>query len=519
MVKITLFVLLACTLILNQATAQYDNTFGNNGIVITPDITSGVDYNDCAIQPDGKIVVAGNGVGYVKVVRYNADGTLDNSFGNSGIVITNLPGWYDDPSIHSVALLPNGKIIVGGRAEEWLNGYSGLILICYNSDGSLDLSFGSQGILLYTAGYFSVIMDIKVQPDGKIIAAGDVHYGGGFDVIVLRLYENGSFDTSFGTGGVASLYFNSYQEKMRSIALQSDGKIVLGGFLYVNGNDDFAIYRLDTVGNLDSTFGVNGRAINEIDTHADRIYGIALQDDGKIVAGGTTLNPTSQYNDIVLARYNTNGTIDSTYGTNGIVITQVQDSSNLVDLVIQPDNKIVAVGSTTMLPNQDNAIVIARYDTTGTPDPTFGMGGVAVTQINSQDQSLHAVLLQPDGKVVAAGITYNSNEGQDDGLVIRLIPHPALGVLDFSGTPNTLNVYPNPITESATLTYTLQQPETISIHLWDMNGRLVKTILEKSLQNEGEQEQLIVLSSSIPSGNYIITVSNQQQQVSVKIVK
>jgi uncharacterized delta-60 repeat protein len=518
MVKTTLLVLMTCILFLNQAVAQYDNTFGNNGIVITPDITSGVDYNDCAIQPDGKIVVAGNGVGYVKVARYNADGTLDNSFGNSGIVITNLSGTFDDPYIHSVVLLANGKIIVGGRAEEWFNAYSGLILICYNSDGSLDLSFGNQGILLYPAGNFSSITDIKVQPDGKIIAAGDVHYGG-FDVIVVRLYPNGSFDTSFGNGGIASTWYNNYSEHMRSIALQPDGKIVMGGSIYVNGNYDFAIYRLDTVGSLDSTFGVNGRVIRDIGTDHDRIFGIALQDDGKIVAGGTTINSTSQYGNFALTRYNTNGTIDSTYGTNGIVITQMQDSSNLADLVIQPDNKIVAVGSTTMLPNQDNAIVIARYDTTGTPDPTLGMGGVVVTQINSQDQSLQAVLVQPDGKIVAAGMTYNTNEAQDDGLVIRLIPHPALGVLDFSDTPNALNVYPNPITESATLTYTLQQRETISIHLWDMNGRLVKTILEKSLQNEGEQEQSIVLSSSIPSGNYIITVSNQQQQVSVKIVK
>ncbi|PYE53229.1 delta-60 repeat domain-containing protein, partial [Deinococcus yavapaiensis] len=408
-----------------------DPTFGSSGKVITPVGSGGSVAFALARQPDGKLVTAGyawnqgslNGMDFA-LARYNSNGTLDTTFGTNGKVTTNL-GFADDLA-RAVAVQPDGKILAAGAA--WDGQYSDLALARYNSNGTLDTTFGTNGRVVMPIGsgedYAAALV---VQPDGKILVAGTAtDEWTAEDFTLVRFNSDGTLDSTFGSAGVVTTNFDfsgsSFSSDVAtSLVLQPDGKLIAAGRTVLtdwdnNATTRVALARYTPNGTLDATFGSGGILTTSIGAGDDSISALALQPDGKLVAAGRTSNG-SEY-DFALIRYTPSGTLDSTFGSSGVVTTDLGGTDTASALALQPDGKLVAVGQTYNGVSWNFAL--ARYATSGTLDSTFGSSGKVTTSIGAVYDSATALVLEPDGKIVAAGQT---NNGTNSSFVLtRYLP-------------------------------------------------------------------------------------------------
>jgi uncharacterized delta-60 repeat protein len=296
----------------NLALARYnsngslDPAFGTGGQVTTTISDAGV-FNDVALQPDGKIVAAGTVTTFQDsherflIARYNSDGSLDNTFGSGGTAITDFPG--DSDRGNGLVITADGKMVVGG-ATFTTGGISDFALVRYNSDGSPDLTFGSGGMVTTDFGAFDSCLCITLQPDGKLVAAGDAISSSFVDGLGIARYNiDGSLDATFGVGGKSNQFV---QVSARGVAVLSNGKIIVGG-LELNPSTgqtfDFAAVRYNSNGLLDNTFGTGGVSHAGINSNVAQVNTIALQTDGKLLVGGSIINPQTSF-DFAVARFN-----------------------------------------------------------------------------------------------------------------------------------------------------------------------------------------------------------------------
>jgi len=397
-----------------------DTTFGTDGRVTTP-IASSSSYDfayDLAIQADGKFVVAGStdwGTGpYFALARYGINGNLDPDFGGSGKVVTGFGTGNDEAN--SVAVRADGRIVVAGFSGSGTS--QDFALAGYNPDGSLDTSFGTGGRVTTPIGLATNdgINGIAIQSDGKIVAAGYSYDGTKRNFALARYNPNGSLDTTFGAGGKLTTPIGANNDLANCIAVQADGKIIAAGYSTNGTHFDFALARYNPNGSLDATFGTGGRVTTEIGLDAsDVIADIAIQTDGKIVAVGYT-HTTSAGWDFALARYNTDGTLDTSFGAGGKVVTAIGTFNDYArSVAIQSDGKIIVGGQAQTAPNVDFALV--RYNADGSVDTTFGTGGKVVTAFGTgATDTITSIAIQSDGKIVAAGYVYMADTYVDFAL-------------------------------------------------------------------------------------------------------
>ncbi len=361
---------------------------------------------------------------------------LDKSFGTNGTVRDYFPtGDSLSDQASSVAIQSDGKIVVGGTSLD--ETAAAFALARFDTSGNLDPTFGSGGFVRSTDdGWLGHSM--VIQPDGKIVVAGNAVFGNasGFLTVAFglkRFNANGTPDVTFGTDGASYLFIMSLppieglsSNNANSVALQSDGKLVVAGS-YVDtingGRVAFTIARFDSNGSVDNSFGSNGHVRNFIvggDSILDVANSVAIQSNGKIVAVGTSYNPFPSSGGVVsiaLARYDTNGTPDTTFGVNGTVRVAIPGGQDFDDeaysMAIQPDGKILVGGFSDKNPGIGSSagieFAVARFDSSGTLDNSFGSGGAATTYIAGGDSSsdkAYGLALQSDGKIVLAGSTY-----------------------------------------------------------------------------------------------------------------
>jgi uncharacterized delta-60 repeat protein len=406
--KISTFILVLLALILygalniKAAPGDLDQTFGSGGKVVTD--FNGADYiTDIALQPDGKVVVVGGSYIFddiydaprFMVARYNSNGSLDNSFGDSGKFICD----YCNPSgANSVAIQPDGKIVVAGSVLSLgSNNNYNFFITRFNSDGSLDSAFGGGIFTTDFFGYSDSIRSIVIQPDGKIVAAGHVGIEGSKSIFgLIRYNANGFLDSTFGIGGKVTTSFNGGQfDSAVALVLQANGKLVAAGRI----GDDVGLARYNSDGSLDPTFGNGGIVITNFAGQYVGVAALVLQADGKLVAAGKITN------DFGLLRYHPDGSLDSTFGSGGKVTTDFHGSNDGINkIVLQTDGKIVAAGY--VYNNDTSDFGVARYKTNGTLDTTFGTGGKITTDFSSGDDEAGSIVLQPNGGIIAAGNTY-----------------------------------------------------------------------------------------------------------------
>src|SRR5262245_34044918 len=269
--------------------------------------------------------------------------------------------------------------------------------VALGSAGSLDPSFGTGGMVTTDLGPNGEVAGaIALQPDAKILAAGVAGYGGA--PALVRDNANGTLDATFGDAGI--VVTDTVHAGVNAMALQPDGKIVVAG-----GSARFVLVRFTPEGDLDPTFGGDGIVKTNFHRNYDVAFALAIQTDGKIVAAGvTSIVPRELGLDdtkIAVARYNADGTLDTTFGHDGRVSTAFTGTYNAARaLTIQADGKIVVAGTA----RGYRAFALVRYDPDGTRDRGFGEDGKVVTRIGRGSiESLNALALQADGGIVAGG--------------------------------------------------------------------------------------------------------------------
>jgi uncharacterized delta-60 repeat protein len=298
--------------------------------------------NDLAIQSDGKIVAVGTASNTnwdFALARYNNDGSLDTTFDADGKLTTNLSGNLDDYG-NAVAIQSDGKILVAGSAYNVATPSSDFALARYNTDGTLDTTFDVDGQVTTDFGSSDdQASAVRVQTDGKIVVGGVSNT----EFALVRYNTDGSLDLTFDSDGKVIIPIGFALSV--DLALQADGKIVVAGKdVNASGNEDFAVARVNTDGSLDTGFDTDGMAQTDFASSTDVAYSVNVQTDGKIVLSGTSNQ--SGTTDFALVRYNTDGSLDSTFDTDGRVTTDILGSSNDIayDSAIQTNGRIVSVG-------------------------------------------------------------------------------------------------------------------------------------------------------------------------------
>ena len=340
-----------------------------------------------------------------------ADGDLDTTFSGDGILTTAIGAGNDAAS--SVVLQSDGKIVVAGYSYNGSN-YD-IAVVRYNTDGSLDTSFGTGGKVTTAIGLGNDYAEsVVVQSDGKIVVAGYSHNGSNYDIAVVRYTDTGSLDTTFSGDGILTTTIGSRDDYAESVVVQSDGKIVVAGF-YNNGSGNLlTVVRYTDTGSLDTSFSGDGK---QVTSDATRGYSVVLQGD-KIVVAGYSYNGSN--NDIAVVRYNTDGSLDTSFSGDGTVTTAIaisggHDEANSV--VVQGDGKIVVAGYSYNGSNYDLAVV--KYNTDGSLDTSFSGDGQVTTAIGLGEDLARSVMLQGDGNIVVAGYSYNGSN--NDFAVVRYL--------------------------------------------------------------------------------------------------
>lgn len=403
--------LMALTVTLFAAPGSLDPSFGSSGKVTTDFSTGGGsgDYANAAVGALGFIVAAGqsNAAGSedFALARYTPNGTLDPTFGVGGKVLTDFSGSSD--RAFAAALDGLGRTVLAGRSGD------SFALARYLLNGSLDGTFGTAGRVTtsFPSSFIAQANAVAIQSNGKIVAAGLAD--GNF--ALARYNSDGSLDTSFGTGGIVTTHIGAPSEtgQIHAIAIQTDGKIVAAGVHSPetstnNFSADFAVARYNTNGSLDATFGLGGVFTQDVSgtITSDYANAVVVLSTGKIVAGGFAA-AVDNHAQFALLRLTANGALDVTFGANGQVVTRFGPGySEISSLAVQTNGQIVAGG---YVDNTGQDFAVARYSANGALDQSFGNGGVTTTNFGTSpsggttDDWVAALVIQPTGKIVAVG--------------------------------------------------------------------------------------------------------------------
>jgi uncharacterized delta-60 repeat protein len=423
------------------AAGDLDSAFGTNGKVISDLFGQSEVANAVALQNDGKIVVAG----YTSLptapqradfalARYNSDGSMDVTFGNNGKVVTDFDATHRDQA-NALAIQSDGKIVAAGFTSfigSNDNTDYALAMARYNADGTLDSSFGNAGKVVtnisnpsgFNIYYRESINAIAIQNDGRIVATGTafLNFAQSMDFTTIRYLTDGSIDHSFGTNGKVFTNFinptpSEPNDSAGEIFIQNNGNIVVSGRVH-HLAFDYGIARYHSDGTPDTTFGQDGQVtINTLHQelgNAGKETAMAVQGDGKIIIGGFTQNNSSN-NLFALTRLETSGNPDPTFGDGGKVSTNL--SGIIRSLKIQSDGKVIAAGT-----SADNSgdFRLARFSANGILDETFMSGSTVTTDFSGNADQLFATAMQSDGKIVAVGAATNS-AGNFDFAVARYL--------------------------------------------------------------------------------------------------
>lgn len=380
-----------------------DPTFGSGGLVTTA-IGASSEAKAVAVQPDGKIVAGGYGGGGAALARYRSDGALDGTFGSGGTVTTPQFDVAND-----VAVQRDGTIVVAG---------GNFTVARYRPDGTLDSKFGSGGLATaFDTATFKTARALGIERDGRIVAAGQARVGGRSFFALARFHRNGKLDRSFGTDGTVLTAIGPDVEAgagILDVALAPDRGILAAGFV-TSALVDAALALYTRDGSLDPTLGGAGFVTTELGD-STALNGLALRRDGKIVATGRA---TDIRQGLIVVRYNADGSLDTSFNGTGVVGTTGDRCSSEIGnaVLLSGARRTVAVGTAhrgqaifddtghivgcNPLPD---AFLLARYNGDGSPDSTFGTGGLVETSFDPTSYSgANAAAVQPDRKIVAAG--------------------------------------------------------------------------------------------------------------------
>ncbi len=489
-----------------------DTSFGNDGFVLFK--TSWEDHlNELITLDDGKILVSGtrrhdDGPPWEtgELAMFNPDGTIDESFGDSGIVHLEIPGNF---SLYTYALRidDDGKILVAGTMD-----YAPCVFRL-NPDGSPDATFGTDGVLICpTAGYSfgsSSHTTLALQPDGKILVGSKLFAVTNDSTAVFRFQSDGTPDSGFGKNGLALYSFGSFDPlNLNSLTVQEDGKIVVTGS-YLTSNWRGVIYRLSADGSIDTDFADNGIYINPPEAGYGEMSEVVVQPDGKILVTGTGSDR------MLLIRLTEDGEPDVTFGTNGIVIGNCRFG---LDLELLDDGSILVAGTA-----KDgfalSDMAVARFFPNGQVDSAFGDGTGKFSYPLGEDNDIAwAMRVQEDDKIVIAGTVEfpdpaNTSNLRTQSFLFRYDYTAAGGggggPLFFSPTREnsahlSMNISPNPVNGSTRIYFSLEETGEVHFILYDLTGRQADRIAGHNSYSPGTHSITYTPSEKLVPGIYYL---------------
>lgn len=504
-----LALVLSLTSNMNAQDGVLDNTFGTGGKVsISFDYVD--EIKDIAIQPDGKIIAVGTTENQtteltnIIIARFLSNGSIDNTFGINGWVTTTVVPNFNCNAI-AIELQSDGKIVVGAETNDTatiapLNGK--FLILRYNSNGSLDNTFATNGILSVantsTADPATYTSDLLIQPDGKIILCGAYYNtANSTNFIFIRANTNGTLDNTFGSNGIASVATTLGEAAPTCMSIQTDNKIAFAGLVDNQTSNSPFISRLNVNGTVDQTFGSAG-FVTPAYSGSTGFTDIKLDGNGKIIVCGNDNNGS------IIARFSNSGNADATFGNAGSIITPIstQQNESFEQMVLQPDGKIIAAGFA------DGHFALVRTTTQGSLDATFGTNGVVTTTFTSGVGSeANAIELQSDGKIVLGGsnITANMNAAFEFALA-RYNNASIATIIRQQDLDSPLSIFPNPANEIIQIN--LGKFIIESVRIFDLSGKLI--------QNAENTKWLDV--SELPNGVYNLTVVSEGNTVTKKLV-
>lgn len=480
---------------------QPDPSFGSSGATITS-ISVGYDAGyGLAIQPDGKILVCGerqNGTAAgdydIYVARYNADGTPDAAFGNNGVAVTAIGGGWDTGG--SVLVQPDGKIVVCGGG--WNGTKYRYVAVRHNANGTHDQSFGNGGIAMFgVGGAQDNAWGSALQPDGKIILTGPAKSGGNYEFGMARLNADGTLDNSFGNGGKVVTPLTGGDDFSWSVALQADGKILLGGR---SSTPAFAMARYNANGTLDNSFGAGGVVTTAVGGAGCNARVVLVQPDGKILLGGnSTLLGTE---DFAVARYNADGSLDPTFGVGGAVVLPVGSSEDVLwDLALEPGNGKIILGGYGINPSSGNYdFALVRLKASGIPDLTFGNNGILFADIGGGNDFANNIELQSDGKILMTGAAVSVSY---DMALARFL-NSITSVFYPEKETGSMLCFPDPFDAATTVQFELQAASHVILAVYDLNGKEVARLADERFPS-GKHERTFE-ASGLPPGIYLVSL-------------
>ncbi len=499
-----------------------DMNFGQKGKVVTTIRYGAGEYvHSLACQSDGKIIAGGYfgsptpGMRSV-MLRYNTDGSIDRTFGNQGNVQTAYPGiGISKTGLVSIQKLSGIEniLLADYRMDSSYLFY--IVVNRYKPDGTKDTSFGTAGDAQISHRY---LFKMKVAPDEKILLATLNDTIPKFEV--LRCLQNGQIDSSFGVNGSASRWQDSFSAITQTIALQKDGKVLAGGHVFVwptNPDTRMAVTRYTANGDVDSSFGKDGLVLLTTNQkYIGGVTGIGLQSDNKIVVSATCDSGTGSF--FYLTRLLTDGTTDSSFGNDGHMITIFGSAQCWAqELLVQDDDKLYIAGyASPGAGNQDYTFAIARYTKDGILDNTFGVKGEDTTNVGRRSLGL-AAAITPNHSIVVGG--YSSDWAADlteDFTLLRYLSGLELGILHLAAE-NKPVVYPNPVSGVINIAYETEKEEILTFKLVDMNGRTVQVFEQGQRKSAGKHKDALQLNSNITSGQYLLQVLGTQGSYGIKL--
>ena len=499
----TICYLLFIVLIANAQDGTLDSSYCTGGVQTLPDDYA---YNSATVlQPDGKLILLSRAryipSQYITLTRLDTSGFLDPTFGSGGSVITSFSATGDPETGFgkNMLLQADGKIVIIGTVIETS---SDEIIARYNSNGTLDNSFSGDGKLLDHYNY--EIYDIEQLSSGKYMILGYNYLG----IVLARINADGTTDMSFGSGGYVLNRVGTSSYVSFCFTKQVDDKLVVAGTLKTRSSQDstIVISRFKENGNLDSSFATNGRYFAN---YYGNVRDIVMQTDGKIVIGGTS--NIGGYNHYLIARFNPNGTPDSTFDYDGVVFKRFSLSNEGLNVHVLPNGKILIGGMDYIYYG------LARFNSDGSLDSTFAGVGHTDNPMPGLSTIPNCLEVQSDGKILQSG-------DASDGtlyycIILRYNGTLGTGLIDFDNTNLKMDVYPNPINENESFTYELEKEETLSLRLYTIEGKLIHSFFENKKTAKGTHSETLTFPSLLPAGQYLLTISNSKGNKSIKIFK
>ncbi len=501
-----------------------DSTFNNNGYIMTQilpeeDLKTS-EAKRVLIQPDGKILVAGFydnfGVDQITLVRYLPDGTPDMSFGDSSIVKSYFYQLWDFP--HTLGLQSDGKIIVSGYTISDTD-YD-VALMRFNTDGSVDSSFGVNGRVMTQVGSsHDYAYDMVILDDDKIVLTGSTHNSTIVDGILVKYTANGQLDASFGNNGIVITDFTGATDVFTTIAATTDGKIVVGGYSNngTTGKREFALARYNADGTLDPSF--DGDGLLTIEEFLGQMYSIQLLSQNQIMFVGGTGGGSR----VALGKINADGTRDNNFGTNGLLETNFVNSTfdNANKLLLQDDGKFIITG-TTFKDMTSWVMSGQRFNSDGSVDTTFGDGGAFFIDLSERGYSRsNSAVLAPDGSIYVVGVTRNIyNVITFSVLKLNNNASPYTSIDSDKESLSTdfqlFNNYPNPFNPSTTIVYELPESEFVNLSVTNMLGQKVAELVN-GFQKAG-RHQIQFDAAQLSSGIYFYNLQTKNRSFVRKMV-